>query len=167
MYSTFYISIFFQCTCGAKSRRERQKPIGVRDIGVNCPTPPIVAQEFRPVATDIAVLKAGPPEENIPNSAPASLVKLSLQDAFMYSRQDFIERSRERVKKLQEKREERKNEKTSSAQVVIVVPSEMTKPKKENKKPDEDMVLEMKSNKQFGNYPFTCFCFAGTWQNTG
>jgi hypothetical protein len=137
-----------QCTCGAKSRKEKQKTSSVRDIGVNCPTPPI--QEFLPVATDIAVLKAGPLEENIAN--PASLIKLSLQDAFMYSQQDFVDRSRERVKKLKEKREER--EKTS-AQVVVVVPSEKTKPKKENKRPGEDRMFDTKPNKQFGKYPFS------------
>lgn len=143
---------FLQCTCGAKSRKEKQKTLGVRDIGVNCPTPPILAQELQPVATDIAVLKAGPVEDIVSNpiSPPASLVKLSLQDAFMYSKQDFIERSRERLKKVKEKCEERKYEKTTGAQVVVVVPSEKMKAKKEDKKPDEDKMQDMKSTKQFG-----------------
>lgn len=111
-----------------------------------------MAQEFQPVATDIAKLKAGPLEEIVSNpvSPPASLVKLSLQDAFMYSKQDFIERSRERVKKVKEKCEERRQEKTSSARVVVMVPSEKTKTRTEDKKPDEDKMHDMKSSKQFG-----------------
>ena len=149
--SLLYLN-FSQCTCGAKSRKEKQKTLGVRDIGVNCPTPPITTQEFQPVATDIAVLKAGPLEEIISNPIPppASLVKLSLQDAFMYSKQDFIERSRERVKKVKEKCEERKQEKTSSPRVVVVMPSEKMKARKEDKKPEEDKMYNMKSSKQFG-----------------
>ena len=136
------------CTCGAKSREETKKTISVRDIGINCPTPPIVAQEFIPVATDIAVLKTGPSEENISNSA--SLVKLSLQDAFWHSQQHFIERSRERVKKVLEKRDNRQNEKTTSAQIVVVMPSEKVKAKRENKRSDENVLLHMKSSKQYG-----------------
>ena len=147
---------FLQCTCGAKSRKDTKKNISVRDIGTNCPTPPIVAQEFIPVATDIAVLKTGPSEDNIANAA--SLVKLSLQDAFWHSQQHFIERSRERVKKVKEKRDNRQNERTTSAQVVVVLPSEKIKANRENKRSDENMLLHMKSSKQFGTNPLVFSC---------
>jgi hypothetical protein len=110
-----------------------------------------VAQELIPVATDIAVLRTGSSEEHITNSA--SLVKLSLQDAFLHSQQRFIERSSERVQKIQEKRDQRQiSGKTTQ---VVIMPSEKTKPRKENKKHDDNMVFHTGSNKQFGNYPLT------------
>lgn len=89
-------------------------------------------------------------EEGISNPAPASLVKLSLQDAFMYSKHDFIEKSRERVKKVREKREERQSDKASSAHVVVVVPSEKTKPRKEKRKPEENRMMDITQKQQFG-----------------
>ncbi|XP_028390857.1 uncharacterized protein LOC114515762 [Dendronephthya gigantea] len=138
------------CTCGAKARKEMPKPSGVRDIGVNCPTPPLEVQNVRlPVAADIAVLRAGSPEEDILRPAPASLVKLSLQDAFVISKQEFIERSRERIKKVNQRRDERKNEKTTDGKVIVVVPSERNRHMTAVLKPEEDRVHEMKSNKRF------------------
>ena len=116
----------------------------------------MVSQNFLPVASDIAVLKTNASQEDFScNPAPASLVKLTLQDAFKYSKQDFIEKSRERVMKLKEKCEERKNEKTSTAQLVVVVPSEKNKPKKENKKTNEDRAVDVKLSKQFGKCSWT------------
>lgn len=155
LYESKCLYCILQCTCGAKSRKELPRTThGFRDVGVNCPTPPALGAQTPVVAADIAVLKAGPSKEDIPHHALASTVKLTLQDAFMYSKQEFIDRSRERVKKLKQKCEERKQVKTSSqAQVVVVVPSEKTKPLgKKGKNPDERMFDVMKPSKKFGKH---------------
>ena len=103
-----------------------------------------------PVAADIAVLRAGSSKEDIPRSAPLSLVKLSLQDAFAISKQEFIERSRERVKKVNQRRDDRKNDKLNREKVIVVPPSERNKQTTAVQTPEEDRVAKMKSNKRFG-----------------
>ena len=122
-------SFFFQC--GAKSKKENTEPPGVRSIGVNSPLLPVETQNMGlTVAADISVLRAGPSKEDILRSAPSSLVKLSLLGACAISKQEFIQRSRERVKKVNQRPNDRKNDKQNRLnreEVNVFVPSERNK----------------------------------------
>ena len=134
------------CTCGGRDNKITSTKVSaaVRDVGVNCPTPPVISREMNTV--DVAALKIKTLEERRSNeAAPPSLVKLTLQDAFMYSKQDFVKRSRERIRNMKEKREEESAD-------VVVIPSDKKKSKREKVKEDDANTGISKPLKLYGEW---------------
>ena len=134
------------CTCGRSTKKTAAKAVPVRDVGVNCPTPPMFSHETNIVNNGVPIDVRL--EESQSTDTPPSLVKLSLQDAFVYSKQDFIRRSRDRIRIIKEKREE------ARSGVAVVVPTGRRIQKKdrvnERTREDEGRTGAAKSLKLYG-----------------